>query len=331
MKTFFVLTTFSAALFAQAPNPASSGGPVVGFVNGPGALEITPVMGIASAAYLAAPVAAPEGAVKLYLPPRQQYALIEQQSGAPVGVWDLQKPGDSRTVRSIPGALPHAEIAVFSPKGSAAAVYSSSLGRLQILAGLPGMAAVKANISTEALGSVSNIAVSDDGAVAIAKNTSGQLNVWSSGQGWRLMPWNYSPVAWLFVSNSHDLVISDLHQSNLVLFQQVDGPNSPPVFLSSSGATPDLLAMTSDGENIIAADSAHRTMWSIEVKTGSVKAMSARQGQTSLLTLRDGHTFFLALEPDSSFSLLKVANAAAAPVILIHPGTTPAISQGAAQ
>ena len=172
--------------------------------------------------------------------------------------------------------------------------------------------------------------------MVVAKNASGQFYLWSGGSNWRLMPWNYSAAVWSFVSNSHDLVLSnvalsDTRQAGLLLFRQVEGPNAPAVSLTGAGVHPDSLAMTSDGENVIAAASANGTVWSIELKTGTVRLASAQQGEAPLLTLRDGHTFFLSVGADASFSLLNVASASAKPAVLVHPGTLAAIAEGGAK
>lgn len=328
MKTLFAFAIFPAVLCAQAAIPASSGGPVVGFLQGPGSLELTPILGISSAASLDAPVPAPSGTAKLYLPPREQYALLEKSNASPVAVWDLDAPREGRT-RSIPAALAHPDLVAFSPKGTSAGLYSSVAGKLEILAGLPGMPSVKIDLPAQTLGSVASLVLSDDGLVVLARNFSGQFYLWSRETAWRLMPWSFSSHVWSFAANSHDLVLSD-SQQGLLLFHQVDGPNSPPSILLR-GAEPDSLAFTSDGQNIIAADSSNGALWSIDLASGSTRAVAGPAHQPAPVTLRDGHTFFLSFAGNASFSLLKLSAPSAEPVILVHPGLSTALAQGAAQ
>lgn len=329
MKKIFVVTMFAAVLCSQTAPPPSSGGPVVGFLNGPAPLNVTPILGIASAAHLSAAVAAPEGVSAVYLPPRQQYALVEQSTAVPISIWNLQSSDHAHITQSITGALSHADYVAFSPRGTSAALYSDSQSRLQVLTGLPGMACVSADVSTQTLGRPINLAVADDGAVVVAATASAQSSVWSGGNAWRLLPWNYSPLAWSFVSDSHDLLLSQAATPGLLLFRDIAGPNSPPAILAS-GASPDLISSASDGGYVVLADSTHHLLSTVELQTGTVRSVPSPSSRPSLVTLRDGHTFFIS-QTSSTFSLLKVPAASAEPQLLTHPASSQAISKESTQ
>ncbi|HEY6991655.1 MAG TPA: hypothetical protein VH369_24900, partial [Bryobacteraceae bacterium] len=112
-----------AAVRIGVPNAGSRSGQtqdavgaaVLGFLPGPGPLEVSAILGVFGAARLGDPIAAPKTATRLYVSTGQQYALVEQNSDAPLAVWNLTAQTGGLT--AIPGALRHPDLVTFSPRG----------------------------------------------------------------------------------------------------------------------------------------------------------------------------------------------------------------------
>src|SRR5690348_11180365 len=133
--------TPQAAVRIGAPNAGSRseqardavGAAVLGFLPGPGPLELSAILGVFGAARLGDPVAAPKTASRLYVSTGQQYALVEQNSDAPLSVWDPAAENGGLT--AIPGALPHPDLVTFSPRGDSVALYAREFGQIQVIGG----------------------------------------------------------------------------------------------------------------------------------------------------------------------------------------------------
>jgi hypothetical protein len=120
------------------------------------------------------------------------------------------------------------------------------------------------------------------------------------------------------------VALTERQSADILLFSQVDGPNSAPETLAGDLGRVNLLATTTDGADLIAADTVAGKIWSITVKTAAAQSLSVVGGLSSLLTLRDGHTFFLSLDNNSSITLLRMASGSAGPLVLVHPGKSAA-------
>src|SRR5690242_11417511 len=135
-----VAQTPQAAVRIGAPNADSRSGQardavgaaVLGFLPGPGPLELNAILGVFGAARLGDPVTAPKTATRLYVATGQQFALVEQNSDAPLSVWDLAA---NSGLTAITGALPHPDLVAFSPRGDSAALYAHESGQSQVVGG----------------------------------------------------------------------------------------------------------------------------------------------------------------------------------------------------
>jgi hypothetical protein len=153
--------------------------PTLGFVADPSGAGVIAIRGIASVAAIGEAIPKPEGVSRIYLPPRQQYALVEQTGPESIALWHLARPplaAEGNTMLdTITGTLAHPDIVAFSPKGSSAALWSNASGRLQIITGLPGRPATTADISVAEFNHPEQIALSDDGQVVLTADANGQI------------------------------------------------------------------------------------------------------------------------------------------------------------
>jgi hypothetical protein len=318
MKYFAMALAVAALAGAQTPavsirpNTVSLGGegasaiagvgrpgvPILGYVAGPGPLDLREIIGTANAAKLGERLTVPGDVKRLLAPPREHYLLLESAAAEPLAVW---LPG--RAARAaITGAMAHPEVAVFSARGEAAVLYAKSAGRLQVVSGLPGQPAVAAQPEIAQWGEAANFAVSDDGAVVVAELAGGNAIFSMRSAGWRRLPIADGALGMAFVPNTHNLVVSDGAQPSIKMVEI--GQNEQPARLLLDGIQADRLAFTKEGGQLLAASSLQGKLWTVDLRTATLQATSSTTIGT-LLPLRDGHTFLLSAPP--LLSLLNVA------------------------
>lgn len=287
-------------LAGRAVRANAAGAPFLGFVLGPDALELRAILGTTSTAHLSDPLRVPEAATRLYLPPRQHYALIEQDG--PLAVWRLGNAAPSiasEVLTPITGTMSHPDVVAFSPRGEAAVVYSRTNNRLQVIDWLPAKPSIASEVMTTQIGDVSKLALSDDAKTVVALSANSNLVSFFSAGVWRPMPGAYEPAAWSFVSRTHDLVLTDLVQNMVVLLSGL-GETAPVIRILAQGIRPDLLTVTKSGESVILADSTSGTVWAAETKTMTLRQLSSGAHVDSLSLLRDGHAALLSVSPTLS-------------------------------
>ena len=277
--------------------------PVLGYVPGPGPAEIRPILGTARKPQLGSPVAAPQGTTRVYLPPRQHYALLENSSSQTILIANTTRAASTGTrmeASAIPGTIAHPSLIAFSPRGDTAVLYDQRRNRMQVIGPLPAGASVRHEISTANIGEIQELAVSDDGELMVARGSNGALVTLTHDNS---TTWSapFEPRAWSFVPNRHDLVISVTAQHALVLLPNVT--EAPRTLATEVEA--DRLAMTKDGSQLLAADSATGRVWKIDLQSGALK-QSASANADFVSCLRDGLTFLIS--GGGTFSLLTAAN-----------------------
>lgn len=293
------------------PGTNQVGTAILGFMAGPAPLQLSAILGVFGAARIGQPVAVPENVIRLYLSARQRYALVEQNSGGPLAVWNLDETvllghkasGDDLV--AITGALPHPDLVAFSPRGESAALYASASRQLQIIGGLPNRAFIKERAPLESPAVITMIAVSDDANVVVTKDAAGDLQISSGDTNWRPVYGAYSPSAWSFIPNSHDLIVSDSQENAVFLIEQADSRNGRVIL--AENCRPDQLAVTTAGEILAAVDSRRSTLWTIDLKNPAPNATTSAQNLNSLTMLRNGNTF-LASSRTAGPTLLKISD-----------------------
>ncbi|MBV8896744.1 MAG: hypothetical protein JO051_09545 [Acidobacteriaceae bacterium] len=292
--------------------------PAFGFLIDPSGGGLTAIRGTVSSPVLGETIAKPSGVTAIYLPPREHYALVEESSPESIAVWHLARRHVTETgdvMDALPGALLHPDSVVFSPKGTAVALFSRAFSKWQIIAGLPGTPSIKGEVSASNLGQLASIALSDDGQILLGVSSSGQMSVSSDGKTLRSVPGYYSPMALTFVATTHDVVISDAQQKQLVLIETVEAQALPHVL--GTNLQPDHLATCGDGELLIALDAAHQQLWEIDTKAFNVTPVALSQSADALAILRDGHTFLIS---DSPLALLKTPDLNSSPQVSVRSG-----------
>ncbi len=319
MKYFAFALAFAALTGAQTPGisirpntkgpvldgpalePVSRmGAPILGYMTGPGALDLHMIVSTAKGAQPGGALAVPDGAARLYLPPREHYLLVEGKGNDPLALWVPTK-ADSATA-AIRGAIAHPESIVFSARGDAAVFYAKSGDRVQIVSGLPAEPVMTAQTGLAAFGEPVNFAVSDDGAVVVALLADGTAASLVSGSAWQRLPAAYGARALGFVARTHNLVVSDTAQQTVTLVSNV-AENTQTARILAQGVVADRLAFTKEGFVLLAASSSQGKLWTVDLKTMAAGPVSSFSSIDTLTPLRDGHTFSLS---SSTFSLINV-------------------------
>jgi len=304
-------------LLAQLPSVVVSGQvgtAILGFVGGPEPLELRAILGVFGAARVTHPVVVPETVTRLHISASQRYALVEQNSGAPLAIWNLDETvlPDRQASRAalvpIDSALPHPDLVAFSPRGESVALYAATSRQLQIITGMPNKASIKKTPPLESPLAITMIALSDDASVVVIKDAAGELQISDADSSWRLFYGAYSPLAWSFLPKTHDLVISDSQEKAVFLIEQADSKNTRTVL--AENCLPNQLAVTSNGETLAALDSKRSMLWTIDLKSKILSVTKSAQNLDSLITLRNGNVF-LASSGTASPTLLKVSDNAA--------------------
>jgi hypothetical protein len=194
-----VILLFCAGMVRAQATTGSIQPPQLGMVQEGSRLR--PVYGIPAAAAVLPPLDFGHEFALVAVSPRQDYAIT---SDAGTGAVLLVLAGAAAPLAGA--AAGPARIAI-SPHGSAAVLWFSSVGRLQIVSGLPGSPSVR-DVSTAFLSELpSALAVSDDGALAVGSWPDGLYSFGPSGEVTRI-PMRERVAALAFYSASHDLVLA---------------------------------------------------------------------------------------------------------------------------
>jgi hypothetical protein len=301
-------------LIAQVPRIAAGsqvGTAILGFIGGPGPLELRTILGVFGAARIGQPIALPGTVTRLHLSARQHYALVEQNADSPLAMWRLDetvlldRQANSDGLVAIAGALPHPDLVAFSPRGDSAALYDAASGQFQIIAGMPNKTFVKKTPPLESPATITMVALSDDASVVVTKDSAGDLQISKDDSSWRPLYGAYSPLAWSFIPKTHDLIISDSKENAVFLIEQADSRSAPIVL--AENCLPNQLAATSAGETLAGLDSRRSILWTIDLKSRISSVTKSAQNLDSLITLRNGNTF-LASAGTANPTLLRVSD-----------------------
>jgi hypothetical protein len=314
----------TASRVAQPRNVVGTA--VLGFVEGPGPSELSAILGIFGAARIGPPVAVPETVTRLYLSTRQRYALVEQNSGGPIAIWALGEAvltSDMATnggLVAIAGALPHPDMVTFSPTGESVALYARASGQLQVISGMLEKPVIRNTPPLASPGTIAMIALSDDASVLVTKDAAGDVRVSTGGTNWQPFYGAYSPLAWAFVPKTNDLIISDSQEHAVFLIERA-GSTTMRVVLAENCSS-DRLAITGDGQTLVALDSRRSILSAIDLKSRISNVITPAQNLNSLAILRNGNTF-LASSRDASATLLKISAGSGVQMTAIHAATAP--------
>ena len=263
-------------------------GPVVGFVFDRAASSLRPILGIPGASVLGSPLQLGYTISSAAIAPRQDSAFAFATDGT---LHFLRLSAGTANEASCPVCPSTAESAVFSPSGTAAALYSS--GRVQILTGLPGAPAAGAALAVGSMGetrvgaahksSAPPMALSDDGAWLLDSGRDAVELLSANGGPRRLLATaGYAPVA--FAPGGHDAAVAD-SKAGLVLFKDVSGQAAQQQLAASPAGRPTAVAFSADGTHVFATGASQSSVLAIEVASGAGTTMECGCSPSGLVPM----------------------------------------------
>jgi len=253
----------ACSLYGQAGKLAA---PSLGFVFDPPAHALRRIQGIPGAALVGAPVDFGFAVSAAYVAPRLDSVFVLAASDGRAHLFRLTADAPlERAVDSMGAPLR----VVFSPSGSAAALYSP--GSVQVIKGLPDAPAVSATISLHRNLRArrplpDTLAISDDGAYLLY-GTGGPIElIGVAGNSRQIMAGGLAA----FAPGGHDAAV--ISSGKLILFQDIAGAATERSF--DGIETPSAAAFSPDGQKLFVASATGRAVTTIQVATGDRSALA---------------------------------------------------------
>lgn len=253
MRRIILVASFSiTSVFAQI------GAPQLGWV--PDGTRIRPVYGMPAAAAVGAPVATDQDFSRVAASAARNYALVSAADTGVVSVYTAE-----HGLVPLDGAHMAPDFVVLSPRGSAAALWFSSVNQVQLVTGLPDAPVIRQVDASFLASAPGTLAITDDGTWFAGVWSQGVYAFGPSGEVNRLPIDNITALA--FLQGAQDLAAAGPGGlqtiSGIASFAIV----SSLLTSSDSSLQPVAVAATSDNRTLVLAD-----------RSGSVTAVDAGSG-----------------------------------------------------
>ena len=270
MTGFLILA--GGLAFAQQGHIA---GPVSGYVFDRAGRTLRPVVGVPGASVIGGPIDLGFPASNVWVAPRLDSAVAVAADGS---LHFLRIDSGAAAELSFNGATIAPQSVVFSPSGSAAALFARN--RATIITGLPGAPVTAGTIDLAAelarpsrlpsLHTVSS-AVSDDGAYLL-RASGGKVILYGTGGEHRTLA---DGVEAAFAPGAHKAAIADPSGAGVVVFDDVAaGSGGKSVAAAdSSMASPAGIAFSADGGKLFLASAGARNVTSFDLAGGGRSAL----------------------------------------------------------
>ena len=322
-----ILPALLLASVAAAQVVPSLSGPTLGLVFDSSQSALRPIRGIPGAATLGDLVNPGFALASATISPVQGYALALRADDSSVVL--VRASGASA---AIPGARPAPALVVFSPAGTAAALYDSGAARVQILTGLPDAAALQSDIDISALaGPVAALAVNDAGtSLLLAAGQAGTVSLYRTGMDGAAPQFlaSFRSVAALNLSGTgHEALLADSAAGAVYAIRDLPGPGRIETLASARDGLAAPIAVDSDSAGrIFVADQAGNVTI-LDRAHGSVSSLPCGCVPTGLFRLSGTATFRLT-EPSGAPMWVLDASGTEPRIVAIPPGA-PADNGGA--
>jgi hypothetical protein len=277
----------------------------MGFVYERPAASVRAILGIPGSSFLGDAQTLPTEVKNIHFAPGQVYALVERGDSTPSGVINFESAGPGPLVE-IKGALSKADIVSFSPNGTAAAIYSASEGRLQVLAGLPDSPQIMWEVSrTDLPDDLRLLAINDDARTLLAGTVGSAIYIFRNGTAEFL----YSVAdlaAMVFVPESDDMLTVDHGGGRATLLEHVS--TQPSHKLLAEGVDGDVAAAL-DRNTAVILNSGSTTLWQIDLHTLQVQQLQLPSVPKMLQRLRTSRRYLLSYESGEPAWILDAGDA----------------------
>jgi hypothetical protein len=217
-------------------------------------------------------------------------------------------------IQSSTTSLPPIDVIVLSSNGSAAALYSQAQARIYSLTNLSQVPTLVATIDTQPLGTISALAVSDDGQsmfAAAATDTSTSLFALKPGQPAQAIGTAGHVSAIRFLANSSDAVVADDAMNKIYAISR--GQLFTLATTDDGVSSPNSLAVSSDNQRVFVGSG----------DSGSVTTLHLSGGPAESTLC---HCTVAGLYPTNTDSVFRLTDYSGKPVLLFdYSGKAPRI------
>jgi DNA-binding beta-propeller fold protein YncE len=262
MKKHFLIFTISIFAGLASAQTGSFTGPTTGYVFDGGTHALRPVLGIPGASTLGAPIdAAGYSLTAAYVAPRLDSFFGIAADGSTH--WFAIISG-AVTEKTVAGTLGAPERVVFSPSGTAAALYAN--GQAQIVTGLPSSPTVAGSIALNETSPrhgrrlAPAMAVSDDGAYVLAA-LNGSVQLAARNGVVRPVIQTGADAVFAFAAGGHDAAVA-ARGTGAVLIRDVPGAATQQI-LAGDGPSfnvPVGIAFSADGQRMFVASASEQSV-----------------------------------------------------------------------
>jgi hypothetical protein len=324
-----VPAVFLAGVAAAQTGTALSG-PTMGLVFDSSQSALRPIRGIPGAATLGDPLNLGFALASATVSPRQDFALALRADDSSLV---LVRAG---RFAAIPKTRPAPALMVFNNAGTAAALYDSGAGRVQILTGLPDAAAVQSDVDISALaGPVAALAVDDAGTslflAAGAAETVALYRIAMDGASQFLA--SFRSVAALRLSaTGREALLADSAAGAVYAIRDLQGAGRVETIVSGRDGLGAPIAVESDSAGRIFVADRAGNLTILDRARGSVLSLPCGCAPTGLFRLSGTATFRLT-EPSHAPMWVLDASGADPRIVAIPPASPapPAVDKGGRQ
>ena len=253
----------ACCLSAAASAFAQVGAPQLGWV--PEGTHVRPVYGIPAAAAVGAPIPADQEFSQIAASPERNFVLVAAADTGAVSIYTTE-----HGLIPLAGARNAPDSMTLSPRGSAAALWFSSLNQVQVVTGLPDAPAMR-QLDASFLGAApAALAIADDGAWVAGAGTSGVYAAGPNGEV-NLLPVD-SAAALAFFPGTHNLAVAGA--SGVQMVTGIEGFAVVSNLLTPAGSSPLMavgVAATSGNKTLLLADQSG-SVTSIDIASGATTA-----------------------------------------------------------
>ena len=276
MKILLSACLAACSLYGQAGKLAA---PSSGFVFDRSAHALRRIQGIPGAALVGAPVEFGFAVSAAYVAPLLDCVFVLDGDGQ---AHLFRLTADAPLERAV-DSLGAPRRVVFSPSGSAAALYSP--GSVQVIKGLPDAPVVAATMSLRGNPRPrrplpDTLAISDDGAYLLYAAGGPIELIAVAGDSRRVMDRAVGALA-AFAPGSHDAAV--IHGGKLIFFQDIAGAATERTFAGI--AAPSAVAFSPGGQKLFVASATGRAVTTIQVATGDRSALACDCAPAALIPM----------------------------------------------
>jgi DNA-binding beta-propeller fold protein YncE len=303
-------------------------GPVLGYVYEAQSQRLRAIRGIPGAAMMGPQVevgASLHDAVMAYPSGREPFALALTGDEQRVSVLDT-----AGSVRELTEAGRQPDLMAISPRGSAAALYFASRGKVQVISGLPEASAVFYEAAVAIAGDLQSLAISDDGEALVAA-AGGAVYLLPRQGASRLLASTGARARVSFIPGRSDLLIADESADQVLLVAGVTGSAASRVLASGTPAVagPVAVAASADGRQVFIANARNSTVSAIEVSTGAAAVTVCECEVTQLARMDASGSVFGITAPGSGPLRLYQASSSGAKVFFVPADAPPVRAEDA--